>query len=59
MTDAFALPFFRTAVVLTLVLAGILRRQFAAVARAYKELGLRLAAHRRENEWHSGVFAQT
>ncbi len=40
----------------TLVLAGILRAQFPAVARAYRAAGLRLTASRREKEWHSGAF---
>lgn len=42
----------------TLVLAGILRAQFPAVARAYHPLGLRLRVSRRQNEWQSGVFAR-
>jgi ribosomal protein L11 methyltransferase len=41
-----------------LVLAGLLRTQFPAVARAYESLGFRLKANRRENEWHSGVFVR-
>lgn len=41
----------------TLVLAGILRAQFPAVARAYRAAGLRLVATQRENEWQSGAFA--
>jgi ribosomal protein L11 methyltransferase len=41
----------------TLVLAGILRGQFSAVVRAYREAGLRLTATKRENEWQSGAFA--
>lgn len=39
-----------------LVLAGILRAQFPAVARAYGKMGLWLKASRRQNEWQSGVF---
>jgi ribosomal protein L11 methyltransferase len=39
-----------------LVLAGILRKQFPAVASAYGRLGLRLNVSRRQNEWQSGVF---
>lgn len=42
----------------TLVLAGILRAQFPAVARAYGRLGLQLKVRRRENEWESGVFVR-
>ncbi len=41
-----------------LVLAGILRTQFPAVARAYGRLGLQLKVSRRENEWESGVFVR-
>jgi len=41
-----------------LVLAGILRAQFMAVARAYGQLGLRLKASRRQSEWQSGVFVR-
>jgi ribosomal protein L11 methyltransferase len=41
-----------------LVLAGLLRTQFPAVARAYERLGLRLKADRRQNEWQSGVFVR-
>ncbi|MFM1769043.1 MAG: hypothetical protein RJA22_1572 [Verrucomicrobiota bacterium] len=40
----------------TLVLAGILTRQFAAVRQAYAKTGLRLIASRREMEWKSGAF---
>lgn len=39
-----------------LVLAGILRTQFAEVCAAYEKAGLRLIAGRRENEWESGAF---
>jgi len=39
-----------------LVLAGILQTQFAGVAQAYRKIGFRLAATRREKEWRSGVF---
>lgn len=39
-----------------LVLAGILKREFASVQRAYEDAGLRLAASRIEKEWRSGVF---
>ena len=41
-----------------LLLAGILRTQFLAVARAYGRLGLRLKVSRRQNEWQSGVFVR-
>ena len=41
-----------------LVLAGILRTQFPAVARAYGQLGLRLQARRKQNEWQSGIFVR-
>jgi ribosomal protein L11 methyltransferase len=40
----------------TLVLAGILQSQFAAVRRVYEEAGMRLAARRAEKEWESGAF---
>lgn len=40
----------------TLVLAGILRKQFAPVQRAFEELGLRLVASRAAKEWRSGAF---
>ena len=40
----------------TLVLAGILRSQFAQVRAAYEESGLRLAGFKAENEWASGAF---
>jgi ribosomal protein L11 methyltransferase len=40
----------------TLVLAGILKAEFAAVQRVYKALGLSLVAHRKEKEWCSGSF---
>lgn len=42
----------------TLVLAGILRTQFPAVARVYRAAGLRLTASFRENEWKSGAFSR-
>lgn len=41
-----------------LVLAGILREQFPAVARAYGRLGLQLKVGRQQNEWRSGVFVR-
>ena len=40
----------------TLVLAGILAVEFAEVARAFTDLGLKLATKRVENEWCSGSF---
>ena len=40
----------------TLVLAGVLRREFAAVQKAYKALGLSLLSFRQEKEWCSGSF---
>lgn len=39
-----------------LVLAGILKTEFALVRTAYEKMGLRLVAHRIENEWQSGAF---
>lgn len=42
----------------TLVLAGILRSQFAAIRQAYRSAGLKLKEHRAENEWESGSFAR-
>jgi len=40
----------------TLVLAGILKTEFAQVQRAYERAGLRLVASRTEKEWRSGAF---
>jgi ribosomal protein L11 methyltransferase len=40
----------------TLVLAGILKTEFATIQRAYKALGLRPVSHREEREWCSGSF---
>jgi ribosomal protein L11 methyltransferase len=40
----------------TLVVAGILREEFAPVQRAYEAEGLRLARGRVEGEWKSGAF---
>jgi ribosomal protein L11 methyltransferase len=40
----------------TLVLAGILRTQFAEVRSAYESAGLRWVAGQVENEWESGAF---
>jgi ribosomal protein L11 methyltransferase len=39
-----------------LVLAGILKKEFAEIQRAYEAQGLRLAASRVEREWRSGAF---
>ncbi len=41
----------------TLVLAGILQKEFAEVRAVYEKAGLRLVAERAENEWQSGAFA--
>ena len=40
-----------------LILAGILRSQFARVRQSYEHLGLKLLARRREGEWESGAFS--
>ncbi len=40
----------------TLVLAGILKSEFAVVQKAFEALGLKLAASRCEKEWRSGSF---
>ena len=40
----------------TLVMAGILKREFLKVQRAYEAAGLRLMASRAEKEWRSGAF---
>jgi ribosomal protein L11 methyltransferase len=39
-----------------LILAGILKTQFARVQRAYAAAGLKLTAMRQEKEWQSGAF---
>jgi len=39
-----------------LILAGILKGEFATVQRAYEAAGLRLVAGRTEKEWQSGSF---
>jgi ribosomal protein L11 methyltransferase len=39
-----------------LVLAGILKTEFAHVQHAYEQMGLKLAAIRIEGEWQSGAF---
>jgi ribosomal protein L11 methyltransferase len=41
-----------------LVLAGILKREFAEVQLAYTRAGLRLIASRIEREWRAGTFAR-
>jgi|SRR5437870_6416574 len=41
----------------TLILAGILKTQFARVQRTYAAAGLKLIATRPEKEWQSGAFA--
>jgi ribosomal protein L11 methyltransferase len=40
----------------TLVLAGILRSEFAQVQKVFEKLGLKLTARKVENEWCSGSF---
>ncbi len=40
----------------TLVLAGILKTEFAEVRRAYEKRGLRFVRSQVEGEWESGVF---
>ena len=40
----------------TLVLAGILKIEFAAVQHAFEELGLKFLRARNEREWRSGAF---
>ena len=40
----------------TLVLAGILKTEFAQVQQTYETAGLRLVASRAEREWRSGAF---
>jgi ribosomal protein L11 methyltransferase len=42
----------------TLVLAGILKTEFAQVRDAYESSGLKLKASRTEREWRSGSFQQ-
>jgi len=41
-----------------IVLAGILRSQFAEVRRTYERAGLKLVARSREEEWESAAFAR-
>ncbi len=40
----------------TLVLAGILKAEFAQIQKAFEALGLKLATSRGEKEWRSGSF---
>jgi ribosomal protein L11 methylase PrmA len=40
----------------TLVLAGILKSEFAQVQKVFSELGLKLAGRKMEGEWCSGSF---
>ena len=40
----------------TLVLAGILKSEFARVQKLFTELGLKLAVKKTGNEWRSGSF---
>lgn len=39
-----------------LVLAGILRKEFPQVRKAYEQAGIRMIASRSEKEWRSGAF---
>jgi len=41
-----------------LIAAGILRREFGEVTRAYAEAGWRLVASQTQREWRSGTFQQ-
>src|SRR5207249_4070166 len=41
----------------TLVLAGLLRSQFAVVRHEYEQRGLKLVARRREHGWESAAFS--
>jgi len=43
----------------TLLLAGVLQREFARVRAAYAALGLRLRSSQREGAWRSGAFERT
>jgi ribosomal protein L11 methyltransferase len=40
----------------TLVLAGILKSEFAQVQKVFSELGLKLAGRKMEGKWCSGLF---
>jgi len=40
----------------TLVLAGILKSEFAQVQTAFEDLGMKLVAGKSEKEWRSGSF---
>jgi hypothetical protein len=39
-----------------LVLAGILKKEFVDVQKAFETMGLRLLAGRGKKEWYSGAF---
>ena len=41
-----------------LVVAGILKREFPEVRRAYEAAGMRLVTSKAEKEWRSGMFAR-
>jgi ribosomal protein L11 methylase PrmA len=41
----------------TLILAGILAKEFSQVRRTYESAGLKLIASRIEKEWRSGALA--
>jgi ribosomal protein L11 methyltransferase len=43
----------------TLMLAGILKSEFAQVQKTFEELGLKLIVRKGENEWCSGSFCYT
>lgn len=43
----------------TLVLAGILNKEFQCVQSAFEQLGFRLVARKCEKEWTSGAFTKT
>jgi ribosomal protein L11 methyltransferase len=42
----------------TLVIAGVLDQEFAAVQHSYEAVGMRLLSSRREKEWRSGTFSR-
>jgi ribosomal protein L11 methyltransferase len=42
-----------------LVIAGILKREFAAVRKTFVGMGMRMIASRAENEWQSGSFTRS
>ena len=41
-----------------LVVAGILKREFTDVQRAYEACGVRLVANKSSKEWRSGTFTR-